>query len=367
MAIEPQDVFCPTIECAATGQINKGNIRYHSRTPLRYRCQVCRHTFTERAGTLFHRRRVEPERIGEVETLVAYGCPIPAIQAAIGYGRATVSEWAEAAGLHSLSVHRVLVEQQRDLQQVQVDEIRVVTQRGVVWLAMALMVSTRLWLGAATSPLRDRNLIRELAALVWRCAIMAPLLVVSDGLASYPTAFARQFRTIQGGTGGRGRRIAWPDLVIAQVVKQYQGYGVTGTLHRLVQGSVEMFLTLLWQTAHCCVLNTAFIERFNGTMRSRLSGLARRTHGYARHHGKLHTSVYLMGTVYNFCTFHTSLRTPSQQRTPAMAAGITTERWTLLRLLTYRVPPPRWSPPPKRGRRSRHIQALIDRWCPDHR
>src|SRR5689334_9584070 len=109
MAIEPQDVFCPNIECVARGQVNTGNIRYHSRTPLRYRCQVCRHTFNERAATLFHRRRVEQERIVEVVALVAYGCPIPAIEAAMGYGRTTVSEWVEAAGLHSQAVHQALV------------------------------------------------------------------------------------------------------------------------------------------------------------------------------------------------------------------------------------------------------------------
>ena len=367
MVIEPQDVFCPNMACPARGQTNQGNIRYHSRTPLRYRCQVCRTTINERVGTPFHRRRVGQARITEVVTLVAYGCPIAAIEAALGYERSTVSDWIDAAGAHAQAVQQTLVEQPRDLQHVQVDEIRLVTQRGIVWVAMALMVSTRLWLGAVSSPLRDRNLIRELAALVWRCAIQAPLLVVSDGLASYPTAFAQQFCTTEGGTGGRGRRIRWPELVVAQVVKQYQGYRVSGTLHRLMQGSVEMFLTLLWQTDGCQVLNTAFIERFNGTMRNRLAGLARRTHGYVRHHGRLHASVYLMGAVYNFCTYHTSLRTSRHPSTPAMAAGITTERWSVEQLLTYRVPPPRWSPPPKRGRRSREIQALVDRWCPLHR
>ena len=39
-----------------------------------------------------------------------------------------------------------LVEQPRDLGQVQADEIRVKTQGGIVWMALALMVRTRLWL-----------------------------------------------------------------------------------------------------------------------------------------------------------------------------------------------------------------------------
>jgi len=39
------------------------------------------------------------------------------------------------------------------------------------------------------------------------------------------------FRTRQGGTSGRPRLIDWPDLVIAQDIKQYAGQAVTGTIH----------------------------------------------------------------------------------------------------------------------------------------
>ena len=83
-----------------------------------------------------------------------------------------------------------------------------------------------------------------------------------------------------------------------------------------------------------------------------------------RHHG-----MYLVGTIYNFCTYHQSLTTPDQRlRTPAMAAGITNQRWTVHDLLRYQVPPSQWYPPKRQGRRSRRLQALIDRWVPnDHR
>ncbi len=78
----------------------------------------------------------------------------------------------------------------------------------------------------------------------------------------------------------------------------------------------------------------------------------------------LHASMYLVGAVYNFCTYHASLTTKDgDRRTPAMAAGITTHRWTISELLHHRVPPPRWQPPTRRGRRSNVLQQLIDRWC----
>jgi hypothetical protein len=67
--------------------------------------------------------------------------------------------------------------------------------------------------------------------------------------------------------------------------------------------------------------------------------------------------MYLLGCVYNFCTFP-SLRLRIQvsdygkwwfHRTPAMAAGLTNHRWTIHELLHFKVPT-RFAPPKKRDR-----------------
>lgn len=270
------------MDCPARGQTGEGNIRIHSRKPARYRCRVCGKTFSERAGTLFFRRRTDEDSITRVVTLVSHGCPIPAIEAAYGLQAQTVRDWVDAGGAHAHALHQAEVVQPRDLMQVQADEIRVKTHAGVLWMAMAMMGSTRLWLGGVVSARRDRDLIKALAALVAACASFGPLLVVTDGLATYGDAVRKACRTRQDGTGGRPRLVDWPDLVIAQVVKQYAGRAVAGVVHRLVHGGVQMFLTLLWSTPGCAVLNTAFIERLNGTFRSRLALLGRRTRCGAR-------------------------------------------------------------------------------------
>jgi hypothetical protein len=200
------------------------------------------------------------------------------------------------------------------------------------------------------------------------CASYGPLLFVTDGLKIYSDAVRKAFRTRQAGTGGPPRLVGWPDLVIAQVVKQYAGRAVTGAIHRLVHGSVRMFLTLLWSTPGYQVLNTASIERLNGTFRRGLAVLGRRTRCAARRATTVTRGMYLVGTVYNFCCMHSSLTTEAGRRqTPAMAAGLTDHVWTVGELLHYRVPPPRWEPPRRRGRPSQALQALIDRWCPHHR
>ena len=363
--MDPHQTFCPNPDCPASGQVGEGNITSHGRQRPRYYCKVCGKAFSARHGTPLYRRRTPEALVTQVITLVAHGCPIAAIEVAFGLQARTVRDWVAAAGQHAQAVQQTLVEQPRDLQQVQADEVRVKTQTGILWMALAIMVSTRLWLGGTVSRQRDLALIHRLAQLIWRCAIVAPLLLVTDGFASYPTAFARVFRTKQRtGKQGAPRLVPWPQLHVIQVVKA--GRGMVGMASRLIWGCGRAVVRLLRTTPGCLVANTAYIERLNGTFRARLACLARRTRGLARQQQTLERGMYLVGTIYNFCTFHRSLTTAERQpRTPAMAAGITDHRWTVHELLRYRVPPPRWQPPKRRGRRSKHLQALIDRWVRD--
>ena len=60
------------------------------------------------------------------------------------------------------------------------------------------------------------------------------------------------------------------------------------------------------------------------------------------------------------------LMTRGSKTTPAMAAGITDHCWTVQELLSFHVPPSRWTPPTKRGRPSHALKRLIERWCGDH-
>ena len=147
--MDPHYVFCPDPPaCPATGRVGEGNIKIHSRQPERYRCNVCRKTFGAREGTPFYRRRTPEATIVLVMTLVAHGCPIAAIEAAFGLRRRTVQGWVDAVGGPCERIHRHLIlDRPRDLEHVQADELRVKTQGGIVWMASAIMVSTRLWLG----------------------------------------------------------------------------------------------------------------------------------------------------------------------------------------------------------------------------
>jgi transposase-like protein len=145
--MDPQQVFCPNPDCPARGQRGQGNIHVHSRSERRYRCQVCGRTFAARKGTVFYRLRTPEVIVTQVVTLLAYGCPLPAIVMALGLDERTVADWQVRAGAHCQQVQAQLVEQPRDLGQVQADELWVKLQGLKVWMAMALQVGTRLWLG----------------------------------------------------------------------------------------------------------------------------------------------------------------------------------------------------------------------------
>jgi transposase-like protein len=374
--MNPQKLFCPNMDCPARGQTGKGNIYVHSQKEKRCRCDVCQQTFATSKGTIFYRLHTDPQIVISVIILLGYGCPVQAIVKAFGLDERTVRDWQKRAGEHCRKVHEHIVESsQQDLRQVQADEIKVKTQKGNYWMALAMAVETRLWLGGVVSRKRDLNLIQALADKVRAIALCRPLLLAVDGLASYVTAFRLAFRSKlphwRSGIG-RCKLVSWPDIAIVQVVKQ-RVEGVLTVDRRIVQGATEMVMRLIRATQKGKgVINTAYIERLNATFRQRLNNLVRRTRTLAHRSQTLVAGMYIVGCFYNFCDFHHSLRLKLSvgshgyrwvKRTPAIVAKLTDHRWTPAELFAFKVPPPRWKPPARRGRPSLAMLQLAQQWA----
>ena len=361
--MDPTTTCCPNMACPARGQTGRGNIGIHSRKDRRFICTQCGKTFAATRGTVFYRLRTSADLVALIITLLAHGCPVQAIVVAFGFDERTVTAWGARAGRQGQAVQEHLVEQPRDLGQVQADEIRVKRQGGIVWMALAMMVSTRLWLAGEVSEQRDMTLIRRLIERVRACALHRPLLWCTDGLCSYIRAIRETFRDpVRTGGHGRPRLRPWRNVCIAQVVKRYVQRRVVDIERRIVDGTPARVETLRRRSQGDGVINTAYIERLNATFRERLASLTRRGRSLARRTMTLQHGMYLIGAVYNFCTPHASLRAAGAT-TPAMAAEITDHCWSVQELLSYHVPPPRWTPPKQRGRRSSALQRLIERWC----
>lgn len=360
--MDPSTAACPNADCPLHGQTGEGNIRLHSKKEKRFRCRNCRRTFAAGYGTIFYRRHYDEATITRVVTLMAYGCPVQAICRAFDIDERTVAAWHEAAGLHCERLHAHLIESSTmDLKQVQADELRIKAQGQVLWMALALCVTTRLWLGGLVSKTRDKTMARALALKVRACALCRPLLIVFDGFVAYIDAFRKAFRSpLRTGRRGRPRLVEWPGIILGRVIKHRSGHRLETVERRLVEASSRLMLPghaapdparvacLLIESQGGGTLNTAYIERLNATFRSVIAALVRRTRALARTPMLLERGMYLAGCVYNFCSEHRSLavefvvvgRHGEQRRwvgrTPAMAAGLTDHCWSVRELLNYR-------------------------------
>ena len=348
--MNPQKVFCPRPDCPLVGQRGAGNVVIHSQKEQRYFCKACRHTFSARIGTVFYRKKTSEEEITLALVLLAYGCPPVAIAVAFGVDERTVYAWLGEAGSHCQAVHEALVQSGKvELGHVQADEVWVKGVGRKLWLAMAVCVPSRLWLGAVLSERRDKALAQRLVGVIRTCASSLSLLVTTDGWRPYKEAFLKGFRyAVRNGRRGRPRLVLEECFLLGLVVKRYERKRVTGVVQRALRGTQEALLAAVRATGGGTMINTAFIERLNATFRGRLASLARRTRCLAHKEETLRAGVFLVGCVYNFCASHDSLQQRAEggeakggkvERTPAMAARLTDHRWTPLELFTYQVPP----------------------------
>lgn len=367
--MDPQSQFCHNPDCPARGQRGLGNIRVHSRTERRYRCTTCDRTFAETHDTPLYRLKKPVELVTIVLTLLCHGCPLQAIVAAFGLDERTVAAWRDRAGRHGRHFHEHhVLSGQVELAHVQADELFVKAVGRRLWMAMAMAVPSRLWLGGVISPKRDLTLIMAVVRMVRAAARSLSILVCVDGLASYVTAFTRVFRDPERtGRRGRPRLVPTAGLLLGQVIKHRAGRCLTGVTRRVVRGTEAAIAAVLVATGTGTGINTAYIERLNATFRGALSPLVRRGRAIARGVETLTAGMYLVGCAYNFCWSHDSLRVAAgagerrkwQGRTPAMAAGLTDHRWTMREWLSQPIPLPPWVPPKRRGRPPKRLQGAM--------
>lgn len=239
-----------------------------------------------------------------------------------------------------------------------------------MWLASALEVGSRLWLGGIVRVHRERRLICTLLWRVRACGSVAHILLCTDGLACYAKQALLIFREAsRTGRVGRPRLILPEGVMVARAKKRYERRRVVEVVREVVRGAEAAVQELLMETQRSltALINTAYVERLNATFRARLAPLVRRTRAGVHEQRTLEAGMWLVGTCYNFLWVHRSLRQargggggggeePSAskwiERTPAQATGLTDHRWTLEELMSFVVPA---RIPKRRGRRPKWL------------
>jgi hypothetical protein len=330
---------CPNPQCRQCNRPGEGHIPHRSWTGKhkhieRLRCPVCTQEFSERAGTLMARSKL-PEETGErLLQCQRWGVCDEGTAAICAVALKTVYRFQRVA------THRAYTYHQQAVQHVegkggQMDEAHAKRRRRrVEWIHTALAMGSWFLLWVAFGPRTQDTAATLIAQVVAR--VRALPLCLTDGWKAYAAALLQVvgvvYRPRRRGKVGRKpkpRLVAPKDLFYAQGVKVRDKTGhVVKVSTRVIFGGPRRFFTQLhtWQLAK--TIQTAFMERWYGTLRGLVAPLRRRTRGLSwdltRHRGR----VWLLVSLYNFVMPHTSLRQGRSQRTPAMALGLADHVWS---------------------------------------
>ena len=184
-----------------------------------------------------------------------------------------------------------------------------------------------------------------------RTAGRTDLLLTSDAYAPYATVIEETYHELVAvpkrpgpGRPPKPKRVMPAGLCYATVGKKREKGRVVDVTRTLVFGLACVLALWLGRSAVSKTINTAFVERNNGTDRRQNGRKHRKTYGFSRDAAAHAAATYFIGYSYNFCWAVRTLEVKDaagskQPRTPAMAAGLANHVWTLREWLTYPAKP----------------------------
>jgi IS1 family transposase/transposase-like protein len=362
--IPTEGFACPNLECPYFG-ITDTHVHAlvgdgkHGRLECiqTFRCQACRTTFSARRNTPLYRLKTPSQQIAVVLSALAEGLDPSAAERVFGFRQATITTWLSRAGVHAHIMHERFF-CHLHLPHLQLDELRTRLRSAtqILWLWLAIDPLTKilpvLQLGPRTQNMAH-TVIHSLRQIL---ATGCVPLFTSDGLNLYFYALTAHFgQWLQ--VGRRGRTVRqWQvaaGLIYGQVKKYYRRRKLVRVIHVMRLGTENALNVALQGLGFSGRLNTAYIERVNLTVRHGIAALARRTWATAQQSPHLLAHLEWWRAYYHFVRPHQALRVSLvqprerggnlvarryRQRTPAMAAGRTTRRWTARELLSYPLP-----------------------------
>jgi hypothetical protein len=330
---------CPNPQCARFNRPSEGNIAHRSWTGThqhieRLRCTACGREFSAREGTLMARSTLPEDTVIRLVQCQRWGVCDAGTADLCAVDLKTVHRFQRVASQRAQAHHRQSV-QNLEVQGVQWDEApSKLRPKQVAWVHTALAMGSWFLLGVDFGPRTQDTAAALLAQVVARAQALP--LFRTEGWKAYTAALlpvvgvvSRRQRRGKVGRKPTPRLVAPQALCYAQVVKVRNTAGhVVEVSRRVIFGGPRRFGTQLRLRQLGTTIQTAFMERWYGTLRGLVAPLRRRTRclswSRARHRGK----IWLLGSLYNFVMPHKSLRQGRRPRTPAMAIGLTDHVWS---------------------------------------
>ena len=315
-------------------------------------CQACQTKFTCRKHTVLYRIKTHPKIVCLSLKLLARGMEINGLADALEIREVTLRTWLTRSGDHGRKLHDHFITG-LELVHLQLDELWAgVKDAGQeIWVWTVCDAKTKLipviQLGPRTQTMAYAVVHELIARLKKGCVPVFS----SDGLKNYYYALTAHYgEWVQVEGQNKPIWMVLPAFLYAQVIKYRHRLRIINIEQRMIWGLLDDYRSRLRAGGLSGNINTAYVERANLTIRQSVSKLARRTLATAHYTAELSEHIYWWLVVYHFEREHESLRTKRaqpkegnggqratlyQNATPAMAAGITQQRWSVREIISY--------------------------------
>ncbi len=298
-------------------------------------CTGGQHRFSETGHSKLFGKHGSFKEYEQVGKLSCYGISTEAIADVLEKDPGTIATWQRSISKKANLFHEVLcLTITLTTFFLQMDELwSYLGNKGKqLWVFIGLEVDSRFWinteLGSRTT-FTATKLVEQIKCYFNFSLLTKPIKITTDKLAAYKNA-------IESVLGDN-------PYVYLQIVKQRIKMRLITVKKNFVKGTGADFTGKSQ--------NTSYIERFNLTLRQRVSYLQRKSLGYCKNKSNFNHLLWINLYDYKYRHYHKSLRLPVEgqkpirfkkrwhHRTPAMAIGVTQEAltWRLLFLAPVRI------------------------------
>lgn len=336
-------LFCPRKDCpywhSLENEIIKDGV-YVTKKDLQprqmFKCCRGKHRFSETNYSGLFGKQGSFKEYEQAAKMSSYGLGVDAIADVLQVDTRTVATWLQCISKKANLFHDTMcLYLTMSLCFIQMDELWsfLGKKQRQLWVFIGFDVDSRFWinfqLGSRTNHNADK-LVTGIKKWLKNNPVDAALKITTDKLAAYKNAIESILTDIT--------------YVYMQVVKRRKNKKLVTVKKCFVKGSAKDFTGK--------TQNTSFIERFNLTLRQRVSYLCRKTLGFCKKQSNFETILWINLFDYNYRRVHKGLRIAVEEstekkrfkrkwihRTPGMALGLTKQTLAWRFLFVVPIPP----------------------------